>query len=157
MNPTFLQATAMVALAAAFCGCETTGDPNSGGIFWSETKARQRLAEDRAQLGQARTEAASEQARTAALKNRRAAAQSTLARQRRELADLKADIAALKQQIAQGPAATQALKVDVDQVERKQMELSADDALTVAEKERELTALRADVDRLRTRNKLLRE
>lgn len=24
-------------------GCETTGDPNSGGIFWSETKAKQRI------------------------------------------------------------------------------------------------------------------
>lgn len=27
---------------AAFPGC--TGDPNSGGIFWSESKARQRIA-----------------------------------------------------------------------------------------------------------------
>ena len=25
-------------------GCETTGDPNSGGIFWSEDKAKQRIA-----------------------------------------------------------------------------------------------------------------
>ncbi len=24
-------------------GCETTGDPNRGGIFWSEDKARQRI------------------------------------------------------------------------------------------------------------------
>lgn len=24
-------------------GCETTGDPNRGGIFWSETKAQDRL------------------------------------------------------------------------------------------------------------------
>ncbi len=24
-------------------GCETTGDPNSGGIFWSESKAKQRI------------------------------------------------------------------------------------------------------------------
>jgi hypothetical protein len=27
-----------------FSGCETTGDPNSGGIFWSEDKAKQRIA-----------------------------------------------------------------------------------------------------------------
>jgi hypothetical protein len=26
-------------------GCETTGDPNSGGIFWSESKAKQRIYE----------------------------------------------------------------------------------------------------------------
>lgn len=27
-----------------FSGCETTGDPHKGGIFWSETKAQQRIA-----------------------------------------------------------------------------------------------------------------
>ena len=43
-------------LAAAFsamvllCGCETTGDPHQGGIFWSEDKAKQRLEEKRQQL-----------------------------------------------------------------------------------------------------------
>jgi len=26
-----------------FSGCETTGDPHQGGIFWSESKAQQRL------------------------------------------------------------------------------------------------------------------
>ena len=26
-------------------GCETTGDPSTGGIFWSENKAQGRLAE----------------------------------------------------------------------------------------------------------------
>lgn len=25
------------------CGCETTGNPREGGIFWSESKAQQRL------------------------------------------------------------------------------------------------------------------
>lgn len=32
-------------------GCETTGDPNSGGIFWSERKAEDRLAERERRLG----------------------------------------------------------------------------------------------------------
>ena len=27
----------------AFTGCETTGDPTKGGIFWSESKAQDRL------------------------------------------------------------------------------------------------------------------
>lgn len=31
--------------AGLLSGCETTGDPNSGGIFWSEEKAKQRLYE----------------------------------------------------------------------------------------------------------------
>jgi len=32
-------------------GCETTGDPNSGGIFWSERKAQDRLDERERRLG----------------------------------------------------------------------------------------------------------
>ena len=34
-----LSATAIVFLP----GCETTGDPNKGGLFWSESKAKQRI------------------------------------------------------------------------------------------------------------------
>ena len=44
---------------AAFCfalpclnSCQTTGDPNSGGIFWSAQKAQQRLDEREAHLNQ---------------------------------------------------------------------------------------------------------
>jgi hypothetical protein len=35
-------------LAALFSSCQTTGDPNAGGIFWSKDKAQQRL-DDRQQ------------------------------------------------------------------------------------------------------------
>lgn len=31
------------AVVTIFSGCETTGDPHHGGIFWSEEKAQQRL------------------------------------------------------------------------------------------------------------------
>jgi hypothetical protein len=31
-------------------GCETTGDPHQGGIFWSESKAQQRLDQQRREL-----------------------------------------------------------------------------------------------------------
>ena len=33
-----------------FSGCETTGDPHHGGIFWSEDKAQQRLNQKRGEL-----------------------------------------------------------------------------------------------------------
>jgi hypothetical protein len=33
-----------------FAGCETTGDPHHGGIFWSEDKAQQRLDQKRREL-----------------------------------------------------------------------------------------------------------
>lgn len=31
--------------AALFTGCETTGNPREGGIFWSERKAQDRIDE----------------------------------------------------------------------------------------------------------------
>jgi hypothetical protein len=33
-----------------FAGCETTGDPHHGGIFWSEEKAQERLDQKRRDL-----------------------------------------------------------------------------------------------------------
>jgi hypothetical protein len=33
-----------------FSGCETTGDPHHGGIFWSEEKAQQRLDQKQHEL-----------------------------------------------------------------------------------------------------------
>ena len=33
-----------------FSGCETTGDPHHGGIFWSEDKAQQRLDQKQHEL-----------------------------------------------------------------------------------------------------------
>ena len=33
-----------------FSGCETTGDPHHGGIFWSEDKAQQRLDQKQNEL-----------------------------------------------------------------------------------------------------------
>ena len=38
------------AVSVAFSGCETTGDPHHGGIFWSEDKAQQRLDQKRRTL-----------------------------------------------------------------------------------------------------------
>jgi hypothetical protein len=38
------------ATALVFSGCETTGDPHHGGIFWSEEKAQQRLDQKRHEL-----------------------------------------------------------------------------------------------------------
>jgi hypothetical protein len=38
------------AVAMIFSGCETTGDPHQGGIFWSESKAQQRLDQKRREL-----------------------------------------------------------------------------------------------------------
>ena len=38
------------AVLMIFSGCETTGDPHHGGIFWSEEKAQQRLNQKQREL-----------------------------------------------------------------------------------------------------------
>jgi hypothetical protein len=38
-------------------GCETTGDPHHGGIFWSEDKAQQRLDQKRRELRRVESDA----------------------------------------------------------------------------------------------------
>lgn len=38
-------------VAVQLAACQTTGDPTRGGIFWSETKAQDRLQQKRAELG----------------------------------------------------------------------------------------------------------
>lgn len=48
-RPSILLFAALTLIGAS--GCETTGDPNSGGIFWSEKKAQDRLAERERRLG----------------------------------------------------------------------------------------------------------
>ena len=50
-------------------GCETTGNPNEGGIFWSERKAQDRLNDRRAELG--RTERSTSRVESAAERRRR--------------------------------------------------------------------------------------
>ena len=45
MSPKSILSLLVVSQASfLMVSCETTGDPNSGGIFWSERKAQQRQA-----------------------------------------------------------------------------------------------------------------
>ena len=48
-----------IALSAVvlLSGCETTGDPHHGGIFWSEDKAQQRLDQKRRELRRVESDA----------------------------------------------------------------------------------------------------
>jgi hypothetical protein len=43
-------ASLLPAVSLALSSCETTGDPSTGGIFWSENKAQDRLADRQYQL-----------------------------------------------------------------------------------------------------------
>lgn len=61
----------LILLAAAFLtSCETTGDPNQGGLFgWSQGKANYRIAEREQRLSQLERENAYQQGRTQELEN----------------------------------------------------------------------------------------
>jgi len=51
-------------------GCETTGDPNSGGIFWSESKAKQRIYARQGHLNEVESDTARVNRRNRQLKRR---------------------------------------------------------------------------------------
>ena len=71
---------ALTMFAVALSACETTGDPQRGGLFgWSETKARQRQAEKQAAVTDAETDLARESGRTAALDRRRKTTEGQIA------------------------------------------------------------------------------
>lgn len=73
---TLLPLLLVLAGSFALTGCETTGDPNSGGIFWSERKAQGRLADRRHTLNRvesdtARVERSNDRLESAAARKRR--------------------------------------------------------------------------------------
>src|SRR3954447_17448691 len=127
----FLSAATVI----TFSGCETTGDPRAGGIFWSETKARQRIAAKQSERLQAKREAVSEHAK---------------------LARLESEIKSLRREIAKVRRARKALQADPIRVEHQRTDLSTNGSLEISEKERQLADLLAEVSRLKERNKLLR-
>lgn len=65
---------------ASITGCETTGDPNSGGIFWSEDKAKVRLAERDERLNRIESD-------TARVNRSNTRLESSAARRRRALGE----------------------------------------------------------------------
>ncbi len=67
----------VASVVVALTGCETTGDPNQGGIFWSERKAQGRLEErhntlDRIEGDTRRVERSNDRLESAAARRRRA-------------------------------------------------------------------------------------
>lgn len=152
-----IQALTIAAIGLALAGCETTGNPREGGIFWSETKAQQRLAVRRSELHEAQGEEATARARTSQLEARRETMQATVARQRRALAQLGSEISAMQRSLRGEPGATESLEAELQRLQQQRAALATHDSLSAPEKERELQDLRAEVDRLKERSKLLKE
>jgi hypothetical protein len=149
-----LQLTTVALCLAFFAGCETTGDPNTGGLAWSETKARERLASRESETRSAQQQAASARQQTAQLKEQKANAEASTSAQRRELAQLDNEIADLRHQISSGGEAVQGLEGDLARLEQQSAALSSQPSTGSAEKERELENLRTEVNRLKNRIRL---
>lgn len=106
--------------SCAVVGCSTTGDPRSGGIFWSESKAQARQAEMMQTLQDKTVAAKKEEARAGALRS--------------ELTSLRAQLSRAQQSRTQGPAPSvsdpasdaeiQRLKSRINLLERKISTLS---------------------------------
>lgn len=73
-------------LGAAFCvSCTTTGDPRSGGIFWSPSKAQERQNELLSIQASSQKAADAAENRTSSLRNQIASLQSQIAAKKRAL------------------------------------------------------------------------
>lgn len=70
----------LVLLSAGLVGCETTGDPTRGGIFWSENKAQQRLQDKQSSLSAIQSD-------TSRVNRRNATMEDAAARRRRYLGE----------------------------------------------------------------------
>lgn len=58
------------ALPLVLTSCETTGDPNQGGLFgWSQSKADQRLDDRRAELSSLRSDTSRQRSRSSSMES----------------------------------------------------------------------------------------
>jgi heat shock protein HslJ len=56
----------MVTVTLLLPSCQTTGDPSTGGIFWSEKKAQQRVQEKQSELDRIQGKTKAEQSAASA-------------------------------------------------------------------------------------------
>ena len=146
-------------LSCGLVGC--TGDPNQGGIFWSESKANDRLSARRAALAQVRRDAAHDQAANDALHQQRGDLRQQTASQRAALARIDTDLARLRAEVRANSAAETALGSQLREVENRRAALRESDRSTepadTTRQEQELATLRAQVAQLKERDELLRQ
>ena len=140
---------ATVMAAALMAGCASTGDPNAGGIFWSESKARDRQQA----LGQ---EAKTDWSEV----DREEAANSHLVEERGSLrAEQQSRLAAIRDQLAdlRANAADPDVASSAADLEGKRASLERSGGESAEELQKQVSDLQADVVRLKERNRLLRE
>jgi hypothetical protein len=149
-----------LALLVLFAACETTGNPREGGLFgWSETKARQRQAERRAEVGAAETALAREQRRSAELSARDQAAAQRLVVATAKAADERERAAAAvrlheasvraKASLLENESPTAATASRARRLHAALDALLANRALSPADRARHLREIEAEIDEAR--------
>lgn len=99
-NTTYLILPALACLALS--SCELTGDPHTGGIFWSPSKAEARQVALRTAAENLQETAAKEEAKTQSLTAQRNSLQKQIADKKAQLknAQTSSEAAALESQIS---------------------------------------------------------
>ena len=143
-----------------FAACETTGNPREGGLFgWSETKARQRQTERRAEVAAAEAELKREERRTAQLKARDLEATRKLNVAAARANDERAKAAAAvrlreaavraKAMLLENESPTAATASRARQFHRQVDATLADRGLSAADRSRQLHALEREIEEAR--------
>lgn len=151
---------ALTVIAVALCACETTGDPQRGGLFgWSETQARQRQAEKQAAVADAEADLAGESRRSAALHRRRgttdrkiAAAQSEHARAEHQLRVQQAELLARTDHLDHDcptTASASRARARGRELRRKVNTIASDPSLTIAQRAERLRLVGAAIEAAR--------
>ncbi|MEI7775486.1 MAG: hypothetical protein WCK17_12010 [Verrucomicrobiota bacterium] len=140
-----------VFVAAVFSGCANDGNPRSGGIFWSQTKAVERQNQLHEEQTSAWHRANVVRQANGGLVVRRGELRGNVTRLRQELASLKSDLNAVRANLTDGALAKEAGELDQRRVALASRDLDSD------ELENQVAALRADVERLKERNRQLRQ
>ncbi|HEX8294884.1 MAG TPA: hypothetical protein VF593_01175 [Chthoniobacteraceae bacterium] len=146
------------ALAALAAGCETTGDPQQGGLFgWSESKARERQAAKRAAVAGAETQLSRDLRDGETLTSRRTRTEQQLAttnrRRSSELDQLREQESALLRKTQQleelSPTAATASRARAYRL--KVSTVAAQNSLTPRQRSARLRALEGEIDATQAR------
>ena len=152
MNGAYFRRVLSAAVTVMLAGCASTGDPREGGIFWSETKARDRQQVLRRESRFSWAQAEREQDKTAQLKERRASLRSSIAAQHKRISAMQGELSTLRQNAANSEVASNAAEL-----ERQRTNLETSKAENTEQLEAQVRDLQTEIDRLKERNKLLKE
>ena len=144
-----------ILLLSGFLGCTTSGDPRNSGIFWSEDKNKQRLAEKQRALTATENEGRQATAASMQLDKERAAATAKVSQQKQQLDALNVKLAAMERDMNQIETATARKQQDKEDALKKLDELKKlvnmtdkDVRLSIIQKEKQIEMLEKEIEGL---------